>query len=528
MKKLLFFFIVFISLLTFNSVLAETLTHEIQLDKDYTKKYPLTFKDGIFTINKYTISSFISIDGVEKTLSNSKLSNSYSVIDYGYKRKWGLTITTPLKTVDYVGFTIDCEHYRGYVYHCGNIEVDFSDIKDSGYDLTIDDRRIYVRGNFLFSDIILDPTDQLLPNATNKAYLVSSTSTDSPNQATTEFTSLEYGRVVTSNNDYVVSTAQDPITTSCSLSKNYYWCYWNGESCSQVRSTCTSRSACLNGTACSLASCSALTNAVGSSAGCGMTPNINGYFCSCYENMCSGGVNCVMPPPYYCTATGSCYYTCDDGWYSCDSNDVNGCEVHPLTSTCYTFTFQRFTFNVSSFNMSTSNMTYCWEGYYNGYSTTDGKLLYYNNNTATWTVWKTLTNNVETTSCIYFDINNNTIYNKTSKLVQFAVRGNQSKTGATLTVLSDYSYLNVSYPSIVTTTTTTIPIPVKTLFECEEKLCYESLKLEPKFVKIAECDMDNYYPYFLIFADTNNLLWNIICDSQSYSSFFYRYLQSWL
>ena len=433
MKRLIIALFLFLSF--FSIVNAETLKPDNHVDYDYTKKVSLSFLNGQFVLNNsINIIPFISANGNETSLKSSGLSNSHSVINYGYKRKWGLTITKPVLTtsiVDYVKFTINCDYYSGLTYHCGNIEVSFDDLIEQGYSVMIDGRNITIYGSFIFSSIILDPTDQLLPNVTNKAYSVSSTLTDSSDNATTEFTSTQYTNIQSSNNVYVTSTAQQSIT----------------QSCVKETGSCTCGGACADG-------CEVYVNTCGTPIlYCNMTYNAS------YTNNCGYNLEGQCLPPAPCKIdcgtlcrcnlpTGSCTYTCDA------NNYWNGSSCNLTASWIYTF--QRFTFNISDYYSMVDNMTYCWEGLYNSSGgSSDGKLLFYNVTSSSWVSFKTLTANNEATSCLSFGINLTSLYNSTSGLVMFASRGNQSKSGHLLTLYSDYAYLNVSYTPVTTTTTST-------------------------------------------------------------------------
>jgi parallel beta-helix repeat protein len=72
----------------------------------------------------------------------------------------------------------------------------------------------------------------------------------------------------------------------------------------------------------------------------------------------------------------------------------------------------------------------------------------------------------------------------------------------------DYLPLSNKYSLIPTvTTTTTIPF-----YLCEKELCYfQNYKIKNLLTRLAICDLLEYYPYFLIFADSKNILWSIVC-----------------
>ena len=58
-----------------------------------------------------------------------------------------------------------------------------------------------------------------------------------------------------------------------------------------------------------------------------------------------------------------------------------------------------------------------------------------------------------------------------------------------------------------------IPKPPKK-FRCEKELCYKNHFHNFDFIaKLGSCELLEYYPYFLIFDDTKDILWDIICLS---------------
>jgi hypothetical protein len=415
----------------------DILTTDLNYDYSYTKNNPMFFSDGKFSIGKISIMPMISIKNAltgednEYNLSTSKFTFDYNIKDYGYKRKWSLNFTKPLNfigNINYLAFNVSgCKQSSDYVLQCSNIEIDFTDIKDSGFDVSLKNDKVIVSNALLLlaSKISLDPTDQLLLNITNKAYLISSTTTDSPAQATTEFSSAQYNNINTSNNAYVTSTAQETIQAACGGSTG---------SCNAMP-ICDLPTDCYAGNC--VSTCPSRTQASGS--GSCSAYYISGCKCSLLFR-CSGTASCG--------GSGICSYTCNSGYYDTDGVDGNGCES---TIPSWIYTFQRFTFNISNYTFSSiTSLQFCWEG---KYSSTGGSyssnLLWFNNTSATWSSWQILPYNSENTYCVYFDSTNKTdIYNSTSGLVQFAVRGNQSKTGHTLTLSSDFAYLNVTYSII--------------------------------------------------------------------------------
>lgn len=270
-------------------------------------------------------------------------------------------------------------------------------------------------------------TTQLLPSSVHKAYLVSSTNDISPFAASSEFAAYDY--INTSNDVYSTSTAQQLLTSACNPPTGI------GLGC-DASIECGRASDCIRGT-CNLASpvCSPAPGEVISSYTC--ITYVTG--CSCRrilgEYFCSGTASCVNG--------GACYYTCTPGLYDANEISSDGCESNTPS---YKYTFQRYTFNLSAFNWNDiTQLNFCWEGKYNSTGGSySSNLLWYNTQTSLWVSWQTLPYNSENTYCAVFDASNKSlVYNSTSGLVQFAVRGNQSKTGHTLTAYVDYAYLNV-------------------------------------------------------------------------------------
>jgi hypothetical protein len=459
-------------------------------------------------------------------MSKSNITFDYSFKDYGYKRKWVINVTKPLLStinIDYFKFSLEgCSYYNELVFHCGNIELDFQDLVDSGYGVFIDNNSVIVTSTVFntLNKISLDPTDSLLPNATNKAYLVSSTLTDNPNNATTEFTSTQYANINTSNNAYVSSTAQQTITQVCNSPTS------SGGACVgdcpdecdvYVNPTCITPSP----------QCPAITNTTSSNT-CSYTPFIT---CTCRGSVCSFLVRT-------CTKSGSCVYTCDAGNY------WNGTLCNSTPS--WIFTFQRFTFNLTNYNTTDiTSLKYCWEGYFSstgGYNSSN--LLWYNVTNSSWFSFQTLPYNSENTYCVDFNSANMTnILNSTSNMTMFATRGNQSKTGHTLTLYSDFAFLNVTYTGVVTTTTTTsstttsststststsiststsststttsttTTIPFILPIEDKRILCFLQLQYQSDIAKLYVCDLMDYFECYLSLSITNKLLRLTLCVS---------------
>jgi len=269
-----------------------------------------------------------------------------------------------------------------------------------------------------------------IPGGYNKAYVASSTTQNTPFNATTEFTSAQYGYINTSDSVYMSSTAQETITQSCNSPElggceenpPSYECDIDG--CSPV--TCTAPASW----------CNDLANSVWTST-CAKT---NAY-CYCRYNRYGDFYYCL---PSGCSKTGSCTYTCNSGYYDADGTDSNGCES---TTPSYIYTFQRYTFNLSSYNWGDINeLKFCWKGKFNTTGRENSStLLWYNTQTSSWVSWQTLPYNSENTYCAVFDTTNKSlVYNSTDGLVQFAVSGMQAKTGHVLTDYADYAYLNMT------------------------------------------------------------------------------------
>ena len=281
---------------------------------------------------------------------------------------------------------------------------------------------------------------QLIPDSTHKAYLVSSTTTDSPNQATTEFSSAQYDTIDTSNDGYTTSNAIESISQSCNSPTLSGGCTFVGEGdCDVGPGECVSTWVCTEPGSW----CPTLTDTAQYSS-CAKSEALN-----CFCTYSGGFPHCSVGPTFRCTTTGGCAYFCNSGKYDTDGTDSNGCES---STASYTFGFQRYTFNISSYWDETNGVTFYWEGKYNITSSTiqspqnSSELYWYNVTSASWVFWQTLPYNSENSYTIFFSGDNLTdLYNATSGLVQFAVRGNMSKTGHNLTIYADYAYLSVAY-----------------------------------------------------------------------------------
>jgi len=94
-------------------------------------------------------------------------------------------------------------------------------------------------------------------------------------------------------------------------------------------------------------------------------------------------------------------------------------------------------------------LMFCWEGKYTstgGSSSVD--ILFYNVSSGSWTVKETVSQSSEGIHCIYFNHEEiNDLYNDTSGLVEFAVRGKQSRDGYSLTLYTDFVALG--FPSFL-------------------------------------------------------------------------------
>jgi hypothetical protein len=269
-----------------------------------------------------------------------------------------------------------------------------------------------------------DPTDQLIPStATNKAYIISSTSTDNPGLATTEFTATQYTNIGSSNSVYVTSTAQDSITQSCSLATGSKNC-----------DVCDNGCAYLSGCSAPNPHCTALSHATSSDT-CSYGQNACSVSHCAHNSVCTG-FTCDVP-------SGGCTYLCANTYYDTNLVASDGCESQVYSDM---YGFQRYTFNLSAYS-SITQLQFCWQGYY---TATGGQnysnLEWYNVTSASWTSWKQLPYNSANTFCINFSGSNLTdVQNSTGTWSQFAVRTNESRQGNLSTDYADFAYLNVTY-----------------------------------------------------------------------------------
>jgi len=159
---------------------------------------------------------------------------------------------------------------------------------------------------------------------------------------------------------------------------------------------------------------------------------------------CGADSKCVSTVS--CSPSGTCTYTCDTGYYECDGifSTDNGCESQ---TPCSIYTFQRYTFNLSSYNMDyVSEIKYCWEGKYSSTGgSSSGLLQWYNVNLASWTTDQSISTTEGIWCKSFTGTSINDFYNSTSKLVMFAVKGAQSKTGHSLTLYADFVNLTIIY-----------------------------------------------------------------------------------
>jgi len=289
----------------------------------------------------------------------------------------------------------------------------------------------------LVSSVVVNAAT-LLPDATNKAYVVSNTNDTSPFNATTEFSSAQYAGINTSNTVYTTSTAQETITATCTATGTAT-CTDNG-----MGGYCESNYDCMpTGTGCTKA-CPTITNAISSgTAGCTYS------YSYCQRCLVIIKTEHICRDSYTCSTTGSggsCNYTCSSSpqYYDINGLDSDGCES---TTPSYKYTFQRYTFNVSAYNWNdVTELKFCWEGKYNStggaYSS---NLLWYDVSSSSWTLAQSLSYDSGNTYCITFNsVTKTSVYNSTDKSVQFAVRVNESKTGQIATLFADFAYLNLT------------------------------------------------------------------------------------
>jgi len=174
---------------------------ENQLDYNFTNNYKLTFSDNSFFIDGKAIKPFISILNNERDLSGVLYTNI--IKDNKYNYEFGFDINSlSLSNIDYVGFDLKgFKQLDSISFTDGIIRIIFDDLIGKGDMQIINDSRLIL---YEPTSLLIDPTVELLPNATNKAYKnLTSLNTNCGVQswiATAEFTSSNYNNVNTSNN----------------------------------------------------------------------------------------------------------------------------------------------------------------------------------------------------------------------------------------------------------------------------------------------------------------------------------------
>jgi hypothetical protein len=187
-----------------------------ELDLKFSdKKFQLSYKN-----NSLEIIPFLVIKNNEYNISSFKnLETDYDIKDEGSRYMWALKL---LKFESFLRkFDVDKRHPKSDVVFgfdlSNNVKkygensflwndeviINFSDLVENNFEINIvNDSRILI-GNLLENmlgdeSLYLDPTiefAELKPNATHQAYKIGDTSGTTPDSATTEFTTNEYGNV---------------------------------------------------------------------------------------------------------------------------------------------------------------------------------------------------------------------------------------------------------------------------------------------------------------------------------------------
>lgn len=172
---------------------------ENQLDYNFTKNYNLSFSNNSFFIDGKYIKPFISIFNNEQDLKNVFYTNI--IKDNKYNYEFGFNINSlSLSNIDYVGFDLKgFKRLDDISFTDGKIRIIFDDLIEKGNMQIINDSRIML---YEPTTLIIDPTIQLLPNSTNKAYYNATYDVNCVNlfkYVNTEFSSANYVSVNSSN-----------------------------------------------------------------------------------------------------------------------------------------------------------------------------------------------------------------------------------------------------------------------------------------------------------------------------------------
>ena len=175
----------------------------VYLNENFTKDYKLSFSNGIFTLGKITIIPLVNVSNSMKNLTS--ISNNIILKDLKFSWEFGFNMSgIQLNSISSVIFDIKgMRRLDDVSFSDGTIRLIFNDLVDKGTLKILNDSRIILYNP---TSLSIDPTIELLPNSTNKAYYSVSTTdnnvTRNFDNATNEATATEYNNINTSNNGY--------------------------------------------------------------------------------------------------------------------------------------------------------------------------------------------------------------------------------------------------------------------------------------------------------------------------------------
>jgi hypothetical protein len=175
----------------------------VYLNENFTKDYDLSFSRGIFTMGKITIIPLVNISNSMKNLTS--ISNSIVLKDLKSSWEFGFNISgIQLNSISSIIFDIKgMKKLDDVSFSDGTIRLIFDDLIDKGTLKILNDSRIVLYNP---TSLSIDPTIELLPNSTNKAFYSLATFDNNISRnfanATNEVTLSDYNKINTSNNVY--------------------------------------------------------------------------------------------------------------------------------------------------------------------------------------------------------------------------------------------------------------------------------------------------------------------------------------
>jgi len=197
MRILLISLFIFILLSIPIHAITQELRIENPIDYNFTINNKLKIINHEFIINDIKIKPFISILNKEQDLSKINYSSIIKDNKFNYEFGFRLNVLS-LSNINYIGFDlINMKKLDDISYTDGKIRIIFDDLINKGNLQLLYDKVILYNP----TSLTIDPTIELLPNSTNKAYKNTTISSSScVFRDAIEFTNTEYSQVNVSDN----------------------------------------------------------------------------------------------------------------------------------------------------------------------------------------------------------------------------------------------------------------------------------------------------------------------------------------